>query len=100
MPGPSPDIPSPGGLSNWSIRSGSIVSQMPLKPNGGSRDGAGQRKRLLSAAIFHRCNYSPSAGRHLNSDLVIPHPEERPHGRVSKDGSGLSWFETALKKRL
>jgi hypothetical protein len=29
-----------------------------------------------------------------------PHPEERPLGRVSKDGSGHSWFETALKKRL
>jgi hypothetical protein len=29
-----------------------------------------------------------------------PHPEERPVGRVSKDGHALSWFETALKKRL
>jgi hypothetical protein len=29
-----------------------------------------------------------------------PHPEERPLGRVSKDGHALSWFETALKKRL
>jgi len=26
-----------------------------------------------------------------------PHPEERPLGRVSKDGSGQSWFETALR---
>jgi hypothetical protein len=24
----------------------------------------------------------------------FPHPEERPLGRVSKDGRGLSWFET------
>jgi hypothetical protein len=27
-----------------------------------------------------------------------PHPEERPFGRVSKDGYiGMSWFETALR---
>ena len=30
----------------------------------------------------------------------LPHPEERALARVSKDGPGASWFETALKKRL
>jgi hypothetical protein len=31
-----------------------------------------------------------------------PHPEERALARVSKDGprANISWFETALKKRL
>jgi hypothetical protein len=35
--------------------------------------------------------------------LTSHHPigsEERPLGRVSKDGPRASWFETALKKRL
>ena len=31
---------------------------------------------------------------------MTPHQEERPLGRVSKDGPLASWFETALKKRL
>jgi hypothetical protein len=32
----------------------------------------------------------PRVGRNVFS----PHPEERPLGRVSKDGRTLSWFET------
>src|SRR6185295_6109983 len=28
------------------------------------------------------------------------HPEERPLGRVSKDGRGHSWFETAQERLL
>jgi hypothetical protein len=30
----------------------------------------------------------------LFSATFAPHPEERPVGRVSKDGHTLSWFET------
>src|SRR3979409_2601469 len=30
----------------------------------------------------------------------LPHPEERPLGRVSKDGPRASWFETAQESLL
>ena len=30
----------------------------------------------------------------------VPHPEERPFGRVSKDEARASWFETALARLL
>ena len=86
-------IPSPGGLLHWSIPSGLTVFRMPLKPNGSSRDGVGQRKRLLSMAISCRCTNSPSARRPLNSGLPIPrrdapHPESLTEKAVS-DFSGL-----------
>ncbi|SHH51548.1 hypothetical protein SAMN05443248_5069 [Bradyrhizobium erythrophlei] len=33
--------------------------------------------------------------------MRVPHPEERPLGRVSKDEKyGLSWFETAQVRLL
>jgi putative endonuclease len=81
--------------SEWFDRvSDAIEAERKLK--GWSR----AKKEAFIRGDFHRCNNSPSAGRVLNSALPIPHPEERPRGRVSKDSFGHSWFETALKKRL
>jgi hypothetical protein len=31
---------------------------------------------------------------------LLPHPDERPLGRVSKDDCSVSWFETAQERLL
>jgi len=40
------------------------------------------------------------AGRQYDADAWLPHPEERPFGRVSKDVPRASWFETAQERLL
>jgi hypothetical protein len=41
-----------------------------------------------------------AAGLQSDSDAWLPHPEERPFGRVSKDVPRASWFETAQVRLL
>src|SRR6476469_5956589 len=57
--------------------------------------------RYLRPLHGSRCRreYRPGAERR---PVVVPHPEERPLGRVSKDEAkvGASWFETPLARLL
>jgi hypothetical protein len=60
-----------------------------------------EQQKCNGATDFYHLN-GPSfvRGSYVARRLSLtddPHPEERPFGRVSKDGSGQSWFETALR---